>query len=207
MTTTVNGLRLERLDANAAEKLADELADLYRKVYGAQEPQSSNPFYSRERFFERLAGYQRAPGYTLITARDTSDELVASALMRQLAEGSIALHGSRHLAAFVLLADAIEALGRCHRGCQEEWTGSGTRLAKGLRQLERRDDGEFRTMFDLYAVGDIRAMRNFTTHGGTTPETNGTLDAHLSALLLNRFGDELTDYWVGAPWPARECRA
>jgi len=77
MTTTINGLRLERLDATVAEKLADELADLYREVYGAQEPQASNPFYSRERFLERLAGYQRAPGYTLITARDASDELVA----------------------------------------------------------------------------------------------------------------------------------
>jgi ribosomal protein S18 acetylase RimI-like enzyme len=75
--TSLAALRLERLDATAAEKLADELADLYREVYGAQQPQASNPFYSRERFLERLAGYQRAPGFALITARDASDELVA----------------------------------------------------------------------------------------------------------------------------------
>jgi hypothetical protein len=36
---------------------------------------------------------------------------------------------------------------------------------------------------------NIVAMRNFTTHGGTTPGQDGILDAHLSALLLNRFGD------------------
>lgn len=117
-------------------------------------------------------------------------------LIRQLAEGSILLQGSRDLAAFVLLADAIEALGRCLTGCREETTGSGDRLRDGLQQLERRDDGEFRTMFGLYTVADIKAMRNFTTHGGTTPGRNDLLDAHLTALLLNRLGDELTDYWV-----------
>ncbi len=122
--------------------------------------------------------------------------LYTFALMRQLAEGSMALQGSRDLAAFVLLADAVEALGRCRKGCQEEKVGSGNRLRDGLRQLERRDDGEFRTMFGLYTIDDIVAMRNFTTHGGTTPKQDGILDAHLSALLLNRFGDELTDYWV-----------
>ncbi len=122
--------------------------------------------------------------------------LYVFALMRQLAEGSIALQGSRDLAAFVLLADAVEALGRCLTGCREENRGSGDRLRDGLKQLERRDDGEFRTMFGLYTVDDIKAMRNFTTHGGTTPGKNGILDAHLSALLLNRFGGELTDYWV-----------
>jgi hypothetical protein len=116
--------------------------------------------------------------------------------MRQLAEGSMALHGSRDLPAFVLLADAVEALGRCLRGCQKEDTGSGNRLRDGLRQLERRDDGEFLTMFGLYTIDDIVAMRNFTTHGGTTPGRDAMLDAHLSALLLNRFGEELTDYWV-----------
>jgi hypothetical protein len=118
-------------------------------------------------------------------------------LMRQLAEGSISHQGSRDLVAFVLLADAAEAFGRCLTGCQKENSGSGDRLRYGLKQLERRDDdGEFRTMFGLYTVDDIKAMRNFTTHGGTTPGKNGILDAHLSALLLNRFGDELTDYWV-----------
>lgn len=122
--------------------------------------------------------------------------LYVLALMRQLAEGSIALQGSLDLPGFVLLADAIEALGRCLTGCQEEKRGSGDRLRDGLRQLERRDDGEFRTMFGLYTVDDIVAMRNFTTHGGTTPGKNSRLDAHLSVFLLNRFGDELTDYWA-----------
>jgi hypothetical protein len=86
--------------------------------------------------------------------------LYVFALRRQLAEGSIALQGSRDLAAFVLLADAVEALGRCLTGCREEKTGSGDRLRDGLRQLERRDDGEFRTMLGLYTVDDIKAMRN-----------------------------------------------
>jgi hypothetical protein len=118
-------------------------------------------------------------------------------VMRQLAEGSmILLNRGLHLPAFVTLADAIEAFGRCVRGCQLEGTGSGNRLQDGLRRLQLRDDGEFRTMSGLYQVPEIVAMRNFTTHGATTPKRNGLLDCHLSVMLVNRFGEELTDYWL-----------
>ena len=104
--------------------------------------------------------------------------------------------GPLDLPAFVLLADGIEALGRCLTGCQEEWRKSGDRLGDGLKQLQQRDDGEFRVMSGLYIIDDCKALRNFTTHGGTTPGALSTLDSHLTALLLNRYGDELTDYWI-----------
>jgi hypothetical protein len=121
-------------------------------------------------------------------------------LMRQFGEGVITLlrrpEGSLDLPAFVLLADGIEALGRCLTGCQEEKYGSGPRLREGLEQLERRDDGEFRTMSGLYTVEDCTKLRNFTTHGGTTPLTLMVLDGHLTAMLLSRYGEELTDYWT-----------
>jgi hypothetical protein len=93
-------------------------------------------------------------------------------LMRQFGEGTIALlcrsEGSLDPPAFALLADGIEALGRCFTGCQEEWRKSGERLGDALKQLERRDDGEFRVMSGLYTVDDCKALRNFTAHGGTT---------------------------------------
>ena len=111
-----------------------------------------------------------------------------------------------HLPAFVALADAIEALGRCLRGCQLERAGSGNRLRDGLRRLEIRDDGEFRTMSGLYQVPEIVAMRNFTTHGATTPKRTGLLDGHLSVMLANRFGDEWTEL-LAAPQPQRQPRA
>src|SRR5262245_40780578 len=57
-------------DAEGAGHLTDELADLYRTVYGAVEPQASNPFYSRERFLERLDRYRLAPGFELVVVRE-----------------------------------------------------------------------------------------------------------------------------------------
>ena len=122
--------------------------------------------------------------------------LYAFALMRQLAESSARLHDSSlHLPSLVLIADAIEALGRCLSGCQKETRGSTARLRSGLEQLERRR--AFTTMFGLYEVAEVMGMRNFTTHGGTTPNVDPTpkLDAHLSVLLLGLFGNELTAYW------------
>jgi RimJ/RimL family protein N-acetyltransferase len=61
---------LEWHDAAAAGELAEELADLFRAVYGAAEPEASDPFYSRERFLERLERYRAAPGYALVVARE-----------------------------------------------------------------------------------------------------------------------------------------
>ncbi|WP_267593090.1 GNAT family N-acetyltransferase [Carbonactinospora thermoautotrophica] len=68
-------ITLQRHDREEAGKLAEDLADLYRAVYGTQEPQASNPFYSRERFLQRLDGYRAAPGYQLIVARE-NDRMV-----------------------------------------------------------------------------------------------------------------------------------
>jgi hypothetical protein len=124
--------------------------------------------------------------------------LYAFTLMRQCAEGTarLLMAPAMDLPAFVLLADGIEALGRCLTGCQEEWKRSGNRLVDGLKRLEARDDGEFRVLFGVYSVDDCKALRNFSTHGGTTPGAMTVLDAHLTDLLFNRYGEELTDYWV-----------
>lgn len=70
------GVLLQVHDAHAAGQLAGEIADLYRAAYGAAEPQASSPFYSRDRFLERLDRYRAGRGFTLITARDTSGALV-----------------------------------------------------------------------------------------------------------------------------------
>jgi len=76
VTQTVTGVELERHDSETSGRLIDELADLYRAVSPQQEPQASNPFYSRERFLDRLANYGRAPGFELVTARDATGRLV-----------------------------------------------------------------------------------------------------------------------------------
>lgn len=68
-TTAPADVELSRHDGGEAAALAEELADLYRAVYSRQEPQASDPFYSRERFLDRFAGYSSAPGFELIVAR------------------------------------------------------------------------------------------------------------------------------------------
>jgi len=60
--------RIERHDASAAIALADELGALYAAAY-AGTPQADDPFYSANRFTERLNGYIKAPGFRLVTAR------------------------------------------------------------------------------------------------------------------------------------------
>jgi len=123
--------------------------------------------------------------------------LYAFPLLRQLAEAAILLvRNNMDLPGYVVLADGIEALGRCLTGCQEENSGSGRRLREGLERLELRDDGQFQTLFRLYSVADCVRLRNFTTHGGTTPHSLAVLDRQLTVMLLDRYAAELTDYWV-----------
>ena len=68
----IHDLVIEKHDGNQAAVLADELGALYAAAY-AGTPQADNPFYSADRFAERLHGYIKAPGFRLVTARAGGD--------------------------------------------------------------------------------------------------------------------------------------
>lgn len=61
-----------RFDGSAASALADELGALYAAAYLGT-PQQDDPFYSADRFADRLNGYITSPGFTLVTARAGGD--------------------------------------------------------------------------------------------------------------------------------------
>lgn len=61
-------LVLYRHTSGQARDLADELGGLFAAAY-AGTPQENDPFYSAERFAQRLHGYIKSPGFALVTAR------------------------------------------------------------------------------------------------------------------------------------------
>jgi ribosomal protein S18 acetylase RimI-like enzyme len=68
---------LERHDGSAALELIDELGALYAAAY-AGTPQEKDPFYSAERFADRLHKYLSSSGFALVTAR-SGKELIGYA--------------------------------------------------------------------------------------------------------------------------------
>jgi hypothetical protein len=54
--------------------------------------------------------------------------------------------------------------------------------------------GAVTTSAGTYDVDAGKSLRNFTTHGGTTPDKQGRdmLDGELTRKLINLLGDELT---------------
>jgi hypothetical protein len=123
--------------------------------------------------------------------------LYTVAMMRQLAEGAIlTLRAGMELPAYVLLADALEAFGRCLTGCQKDGSGSGDRLEAGLAHL--LGGVPLRTQAGEYKVEDCKRLRNFVTHGATTPDEQGrdVLDGELTRELIRRLGSNLTTYWA-----------
>jgi ribosomal protein S18 acetylase RimI-like enzyme len=63
---------LERHDGPGARAVVQELGALYAAAY-RDTPQEHDPFYSAQRFAERLSGYTSAPGFALVTARNPHD--------------------------------------------------------------------------------------------------------------------------------------
>lgn len=116
-------------------------------------------------------------------------------LMRNIVEGGMGcLKADLHLPAYVLVADAAEALGRCLTGCQREVDGSTARLRAGLTALI---GSSFTTPARrTYTVAQCASLRHFTTHGGTTPKAKDALDAYLTRHLINQFGVQLSGYWT-----------
>jgi ribosomal protein S18 acetylase RimI-like enzyme len=85
MSTTTD-VRIARHDADDARDLAEQLGALYAAAYVGT-PQETDPFYSAERFAERLHGYAAAPGFRLITA-ETGGELIGYAFGYLLPAGA-----------------------------------------------------------------------------------------------------------------------
>lgn len=84
----MNDLVLSRHTPQQARDLADELGDLFAAAY-AGTPQEHNPFYSAERFAQRLHGYITSPGFALVTARTgQSGELIGYAFGYLLPAGA-----------------------------------------------------------------------------------------------------------------------
>jgi ribosomal protein S18 acetylase RimI-like enzyme len=85
MSTTTD-VRITRHAADDARELADRLGALYAAAYVGT-PQETDPFYSAERFAERLRGYTAAPGFRLITA-ETGGDLIGYAFGYLLPAGA-----------------------------------------------------------------------------------------------------------------------
>src|SRR5579859_1255490 len=63
-----DGPTFAHLDAEAAAKQQDELITLYEQVW-LSGWKNDDPFFSRERFIDRLGKHLNAPGFELVTAR------------------------------------------------------------------------------------------------------------------------------------------
>lgn len=73
--TNLDSLRVERHDGAAARAAAGRLIEVYAEVYAGS---IANPFFSVERFAERLGNHQSAPGHALVTA-ELDGELIGYA--------------------------------------------------------------------------------------------------------------------------------
>jgi hypothetical protein len=121
--------------------------------------------------------------------------LYVTAMMRQLAEAAmLTLRSGMELPAYVVLADAVETYGRCLTGCREKWKGSGPRLEAGFGRL--LGGAPLTTSAGAYKVEACKRLRNFTTHGATTPQGGDVLDGELTRELIRRLGSNLTAYWT-----------
>jgi GNAT superfamily N-acetyltransferase len=63
--TSLDELRITRLDSDGARAIAHRLTEVYADVYADR---IANPFFSVERFAQRLDNHLRAPGYALVIA-------------------------------------------------------------------------------------------------------------------------------------------
>jgi hypothetical protein len=132
--------------------------------------------------------------------------LYVFALMRQLAEAAIlclkteaamlCLKTEMELPGYVLLADAVEVLGRCLTGGQGAADSSKARLTAGFKHLEDLEGGELLGTIRRYTVEDCCALRNFVAHGGSTLKTPVELDRQLTRRLVIAYGKALTGYWT-----------
>jgi len=64
----INGVATAHLNAEAAKRECDELTALYEAVW-LSGWKNGDPFFSRERFVDRLNAHLAAPGFELVTAR------------------------------------------------------------------------------------------------------------------------------------------
>lgn len=123
--------------------------------------------------------------------------LYVTALTRHLMEaaGRCLVNVPLYLPAFVLVTAAAEAHGRCLLGDRSEDRGSTARLRRGLFAA-MLPGTSFITPHGSYDIRMCVALRNFTTHGGTTPKPADLLDGDLIGALLQGMASALDRYWV-----------
>jgi hypothetical protein len=121
----------------------------------------------------------------------------AVGLLRHLIEasGKCLDEPAFELPAYVLAAEAAEALGRLRIGNRDEDTNSRKRLDAGLLHAMAPATA-FTTQHGGYDVAACRALRNFTTHGATTPRPADTLDHELTVALLQGLARAVDRCWV-----------
>ncbi|UCM88016.1 GNAT family N-acetyltransferase [Streptomyces marincola] len=69
------GWRLQRYDGVSAETVADDLIDVYNRVYSVP-PYRGDPFFSATAYAERLHDARAMPGFEAVTARQDDGTLV-----------------------------------------------------------------------------------------------------------------------------------
>jgi len=122
--------------------------------------------------------------------------LYATGLIRHLLEGAgrCLIEPPFHLPAYVITAEACEALGRYHTGDIREGHGSGKRLAEGLRAA-MGPDAKLTTPSGTYDVEACVKLRHFATHGGTTPRVVTMIDPQLITTLITGLAEGLEGFW------------
>jgi hypothetical protein len=122
--------------------------------------------------------------------------LYATGLVRHLLEGAgrCLIEPPFHLPAYVITAEACEALGRCLIGDIKENHGSGKRLEEGLRAA-MAPDGKITTLSGTYDMEACAGLRHFATHGGTTPRLGTMIDPQLITALIKGLADALERFW------------
>jgi hypothetical protein len=122
--------------------------------------------------------------------------LYAVGLVRHLLEasGRCLAAPSMDLPGFVLAAEAAEAVGRCLLGDRQQDRGSGNRLKVGLLAAMQPATA-ITTPHGVYDVDTCKALRNFTTHGGTTPTARDILDRDLINQIVRGLATALDRCW------------
>jgi GNAT superfamily N-acetyltransferase len=132
-------LDIQRYDADGLVRYRDELLAVYAEVYADK---LSNPFFSPERYWERLEAYASRAGYSLVLGR-LDGELIGYAMGFTLPAGSAWWRGLRtDVDPAVLVEDGQRTFALTYMMVRAAWRRRG--YARALHDALLRDRPEQR---------------------------------------------------------------
>jgi GNAT superfamily N-acetyltransferase len=139
MVTTTPELTIEQWDAHGIREQRDELLAVYTEVYAER---LGDPFFSPERYWERVEAYASRDGFSLVTGR-LGDMLVGYAMGFTLPHGSGWWRGFRgEVDPELLTEDGRRTFALTYMMVRQAWQRRG--YARALHDALLRDRAEQR---------------------------------------------------------------